>query len=45
MLRRIKGVTLREKVKSVDTRKEMRVNGMDTCREWEENNETSAVAC
>ena len=46
MLRRIKGVTLRDKVKSVDIRKELGVNsiqekvrerdyaGMDTCREW-----------
>ena len=28
MLRRIKGVTLRDKVKSVDTRKELGVNGI-----------------
>ena len=46
MLRRMKGVTLRDKVKSVDIRKELGVKkykrksekcdyaGMDTCREW-----------
>ena len=43
MLRRIKGVILRDKVKCVDIRNELGVNsiqekcdyaGMDTCREW-----------
>ena len=43
MLRRIKGVTLRDRVKSVDNRKELGVSsiqekwdyaGMNTCREW-----------
>ena len=43
MLRRIKGVTLRDRIKSVDIRKELGVSsiqekgdyaGMDTCREW-----------
>ena len=43
MLRRIKGVTLRDRVKSVDIRKELGVNSIQkivknirlhTCREW-----------
>ena len=55
MLRRIKGITLRDKVKSVDIRKELGVNSIqEKVREmrlrWyghmqrmEENNETRAV--
>ena len=52
MLRRIKGVTLRDRVKSVDVRKELGVSsiqdiryiqGMDTCREWKKTTKSEQL--